>query len=60
MGGPNVDGKGMDQPKEKTAEASVNVQVKTDVPGGESKSGKHIEINGPNARSGSSGGSSRP
>jgi hypothetical protein len=58
MGGPNVDGKGLDQPKEKTPEASVNVGVKTDVPGGESKSGKHIEITGPNAR-GSVSGSSR-
>jgi hypothetical protein len=57
MGGPNVDGKGLDIPTEKTPQSSVNVGVKTDVPGGESKSGKHIEINGPNA--GRTGGGSK-
>lgn len=49
MSGPKVDGKGLDTPPEKTPQSSVNVQVKTDVPGGESKSGKHIEISGPNS-----------
>ena len=49
MAGPKVDAKGLDIPPEKTPQATVNVQVKTDVPGGESKSGKHIEIHGPHS-----------
>ena len=45
---PTGDGRGTNHPPEKTPLASVDVQARTDVPGGESKSGAGIEIQGPN------------
>jgi hypothetical protein len=46
---PNLDGKGMDMPKSKTWEESVQGNPHTNVPGGESKGGKQIKMEGPNS-----------
>ena len=51
---PNVDGKGMDSPKAKTPEESLEGGVRTGK-GGESKSGTWIKNEGPNAPGGKSG-----
>lgn len=44
-----LDGKGLDSPKDSTPQDSVGVTVRTDVPGGESKGKKGIEVEGPNS-----------
>ena len=43
------DGKGQNKVPEKTPLESVDVQARTDTPGGESKSGSGITTQGPNA-----------
>lgn len=45
--GPNVDGKGMKGPKATTPGESVQGSAATNVPGGESKKGTWIEMEGP-------------
>jgi hypothetical protein len=49
MAVPGLDGKGQSQPGSKTPNESVNVSARTDTPGGESKKGSHIKIEGPNS-----------
>lgn len=46
--GPTVDGKGMMNIKATTPGDSVQGSAASKVPGGESKSGKHIDMEGPN------------
>ena len=43
------DGKGTHKVPEKTPLESVDVQARTDTPGGESSKGSGIEMQGPNA-----------
>lgn len=45
----NQDGKGQNMPKGKSPQDSVDVGVRTDVPGGESKSGGGAKLEGPNS-----------
>ena len=46
--GPSIDGKGMKIPKEKSPQESVQGDVASSAPGGESNKGSHIEMIGPN------------
>ena len=49
--GPKVDGKGMKSIKEVTPQASVEGEAASNVPGGESKKGSWIKLEGPNSSS---------
>lgn len=44
-----ADGTGQAKIREKTPQESVSGETATNVPGGESKSGSHIKIQGPNS-----------
>ena len=46
------DGKGQESMTSKTPMDSVDVKVRTDTPGGESKSGSQIKMEGPNSAKG--------
>jgi len=47
--GPKADGKGMEKISETTPGESVQGEAKASVPGGESKKGSWIDIEGPNS-----------
>jgi len=49
---PTADGKGLSIPKEKSQNASVDVQAHTGGPGGESSRGSQVRITGPNSAKG--------
>lgn len=48
MAGKYTDGTGQANMKESTPQSSVANDVRTDVPGGESKKGSQVKIDGPN------------